>query len=426
MPNYTGSFGEVVTRGIKTLTQQTNIRQMVAGSKARALLEAHAKEIDNVSVLQDTNLKKAFLPTTFGQFLDHYGATVGLTKYPRRNAEALVEDRVFRFYVRGGGNFGSVNNGTGFTVSAGTRLTAPSTVAYEATSLYGFQDEPDTVYDRSIHFLITEDVFLESTATEAWVSARALTPGAGGNLAAPKMIQTHDFVDYDDYLGKSLLAENVKAVLNGFDEESPASYRYRISKAITGAEKANHTAIATAAMSVPGVADVIIIPWEDGAGRFNVYIKSISSFISDKTVEDVQTAINKVYAVGTIGYARRPYEIGIEVDSTVTFTADYSDAVKTEIRDGMQATIIQYLNSMDIGQPLILSELVSELKQAESRISSVGFNSTTFFDGVFIWYPAKLVTGGRRRERLITDSLAVPIHGRIIAENSISDPVRLF
>jgi uncharacterized phage protein gp47/JayE len=426
MPNYTGSFGEVVTRGIKTLTQQTNIRQMVAGAKARALIEAHAREVDNISVLQDTNLKKAFLPTTFGQFLDHFGTTVGISRYPQRNAEALAEDRVFRFYVRGGGTFGSINNGSGFTIPAGTRLTSPASVAYETSSLYVGQDEPDNVYDRSIHFIMSEDAFLESSATEAWVSAAAGTPGAEGNLAAPKMIKTHDFLDYDDYLGKSLLIENTKPVLNGFDEESQSSYRYRISQEITAAEKANHIAIANAAMSVPGVADVIVIPWEDGAGRFNVYVKSISSFISNQTIEDVQTAISRVHAVGTIGYARRPYDIGVEIDSTLTFTSDYSNEVKAEIRGRVEVTIVQYLNAMDLGQPLVLSELVSELKNSESRIASVGFNKTTFFDGVFIWYPAKLAEGGRRRERLITESLSIPIHGRIIAENSVSDPVRIF
>lgn len=424
MPNFTGGFGEVVTRGIKSLTSQTNIRQMVAGSKARSLLETHAREIDNLSLLQDTNLKKAFLPTTTGQWLEHFGATVGLVKYPQRNAEALAEDRVFRFHVRGGGTFGSINSNSGLTISAGVRMTAPASVAYEASSLYGYQEEPDTVYDRSIHYEMTEDISVAATDTEVFVSARALTAGADGNLAAPKMIKTHTFINYDDYLGKTLLVENVKAVLNGADEEGAASYKYRISQEITAAEKANHSAIVNAAMSVPGVADIIILPWEDGAGRFNIYIKSISSIVSDQTIEDVQTAIDSVGAVGTIGYARKPYEIGVEIDSTITFKSDYESATKNEIRQAMEIMVIQYLNSMAIGQPFIISELVSELKQVEGRVSTVGFNKTTFFDGVFVWYPAKLASGGRRRERLITGTLVVPVHARIVAESTLSDPIR--
>ena len=425
MPSFVNAFGEVVNRGIRTLTSQTNIRQMSAGAKARSLLEAHAKEVDNLSMVQDNNLKKAFLPTTYGQFLDHYAATVGLTRSPQRNAEAQASDRVFRFYVRGGGTFGSVNNGVGFVIPAGTRLVSPSSVAYEATTLYGDHEEPDTIFDRSIHYQVTEDVPAASDATEVYVGAQAATPGAGGNLAAPRMIKTHDFTQYDDYLGKSLLCENTKAVLNGVDEENAASFRYRISRELTAAEKGNYTALVTAAMSVPGVADVIVIPWEDGAGRFNIYIKSISSVVSDQTVQDVQVALDMVSAMGCIGYARKPYEIGIEIDSTVSFKSDLEDEVKQEIRDGMKVSIVQYLNSQALGQPLILSELVTALKQTDSRIASVGFSNETSFDGVFVWYPARLADGGRRRERLITDSLTVPVHARIIAENSINDPVRI-
>ncbi len=425
MPNFTGQFGEVVTRGIKSLTSQTNIRQMAAGSKARSLIETHAKEIDNLSNLQDTNLKKALLPTTFGQFLDHYGATVGLSKFPQRTAEVLASDRVFRFYVRGGGTFGSINNGVGFTIFAETRMTSPAEIAVESASLYGNSDTPDTIYDRSIHFSMTIDTPVASTDTEVYVSAKALTPGVSGNLAAPKMVNSHTFTGYDDHWGKSLLCENVKAVLNGADEESSASYRYRISQALTAAEKANYSAIYSACLAVPGVANVIIIPWEDGAGRFNVYIKSISSVVSNKTVSDVQLAINRVNAMGTIGFARKPYEIGIEIDSTVTFTSNYSSEVKNESRTQMETTAVRFLNSLALGHSFIPSSLVARLKKTDSRIASVGFNKTTLFDAIFVWYPAKLADGGRRRERLISNNLSIPVHARIIAENSIADPIRM-
>ena len=291
--------------------------------------------------------------------------------------------------------------------------------------MFGFQEEPDTVFDRSIHYAVSEDTPVASSATEVFVAARALTPGAGGNLAGPRMIRSHSFIGYGDYLGKSLLAENVKPVLSGIDEESSASFRYRVSQEITASEKANHSAIVNASMSVPGVADIIIIPWEDGAGRFNVYVKSISSVVSDRTIEDVQIAIDSIHAVGTIGFARKPFEIGVEIDSTVSFKSDFEDETKSEIRRGMEIAIIQYLNSLAVGQPFIIPDLVSELKQSDGRIATVGFNKTTFFDGVFIWYPARLADGGRRRERLIAESLTVPVHARVIAETSISDPVRM-
>jgi len=425
MPEFTGNYSEVVTRGITSLSSQTNIKQMASGSKARSLIEVHAKEVENLATLQEANLKKAFLPTTFGQSLDYFAATVGIARYTSRNAEALAEDRVFRYSVFGGGNFGSINGGVGFTIPAGTRLVAVATVHQEAADMYADIDSAETIYDRSIHYEITVDAFAGASNTEMFVSARSLTPGSLGNLSSPKMVASQNFNGYADYLNRSLVIENMKPVLNGTDEESNASLRYRISKEITSAEKANAVSITNAAKSVPGVADVVIIPWEDGVGRFNVYIKSISAFISDKTISDVQSAIDGVMAEGTIGYARKPYEIGIEINSTISFKSSYELAIKSEIRDAASLRLLRYLNSMALGQSLMLSDLVNYLKQNEDRISSVGYDATTFFDRVFVWYPARLADGGRRRERLIVDQLTIPGHARITAETSISDPIRL-
>ncbi len=86
---------------------------------------------------------------------------------------------------------------------------------------------------------------------------------------------------------------------------------------------------------------------------------------------------------------------------------------------------MEYLNSRSLGSTLILAELVNEVKHMDSRIATVGFNKHTFFDGVFVWYPARLADGGRRRERLIVESLSIPLHARIVTENSISDPIRI-
>jgi uncharacterized phage protein gp47/JayE len=397
---------------------------MAPGAKARSILEVNAKEIENIALLSDENVKKALLPTSTGQYLDHFGATVGVARYPQKNAEVLAEDRAIRFYVSGGGTFGSINDSEGFVIPSGITLTVPVGLAYDADDIYADIDTPDSVYDRAAHFSISEDVSCLAEATEVWVSATALSPGAAGNISAPKMLKQHDFTGYADYIGGALAVENTKAILNGAEEESTASYRYRISKELTAAEKANYSAIVDAAMSVAGVADVVIIPWEDGAGRFNVYIKSISSFVSDRTISGVQTAMDEVQAVGTLGYARKPYEVGIEIDSTVTFKQSYETSVKAEIRDALFVSAMRYLNSLDLGQPLILDELVESLKQVDHRISTLGFNRTTFFDAVFAWYPSRLNEGGKRREKLISSALEVPLHARIIAENTIADPIR--
>jgi hypothetical protein len=422
MPNFIGNRNDVLARGIKEITGRTPVKQMVPGAKARSLLETQAKEIENTGLLSELNTKKAVLPTTFGQFLSHWGATAGKSLYPETSAEVLAEDRAIRFFTRLGNTFGDINGGVSFTIPTGTILTAPELV--QATPILTFTDidAPDTDNDRSIHYVVTSPCLCQSDKKEAFCAARSLTPGTMGNLGSPNTLIHHGFSDYADYVGDSLLVTNTKPVLNGRSTESEASLRFRISKAIVSAETSNLTAMRQAALSVPGVADVVIIPFMDGPGRYNVYLKTISSVVSDRSVLDVQRALDIVKAVGCIGYARKPYEVGIEVLSTVTFTEILKAEIRAQILRILEANVVAYLNGLDLGQGLSFSALASELRNIDGRIKTLGSNPITVFDNVFVYYPARLANGGRRREKVIENSVAIPPHARIIAETSISDP----
>jgi len=424
MPEFVGTFGEILERELRGVVQTTPVRLTVAGSKARAILEASARETSNLGELMDLNIQRAFLPTSTGRFLEYFGAMVGIVKYPQRNAEVTSEDRALKLYTRFGTTFGTINGGSGFTVSSGTILTAPSVTTFEDTRGLDDTTAPDTAADRSIHYITTANVYCAADQTEAFLPAKAATGGLSGNLAAPGMIRTHTFTSYADNAGKSLLVTNTKPVLNGSDIESESSFRYRISKQITAVERANQTAISLAALSVPGVADIVIIPFEDGAGRFNLYVKSISSTVSDRLLLAVQESIDRVIAIGNIGYARRPYEVGIEIDTNVVYHGDLKETDKVEIRAALKANTINYINSLDLGQPLILRELSSNLRQVDSRVTAVGSNRTTLFDAVFGFWPARMTESGKRREKLISESIVVPAHARIIVEPSLSDPIR--
>jgi uncharacterized phage protein gp47/JayE len=425
MPEFIGNFGDILTRSLKTLNSTTPIRQNVAGSKARALLEVQARELENIGKLQDSNLQKAFLATTYGKFLEYFGSMVGLQKYPQRNAAVLSTDRAIRFSTRFGTTFGEINGGEGFTIPAGTLLTAPVVIPFGESRDYSDISTADSTEDRSIHYSLTSDLSCSSSAYEAFASAEALTPGSLGNLAASSLLKTHNFSNYSDYNGRTLVVTNSKPILNGTDSESEASYKYRISKKIISAQGSNNTAMILAALSVPGVADVIVIPYEDGPGRFNVYIKSITPTVPDILIQSVQDSLDKIQASGCKGYARKPFEIGIEIDSNLIYSASVTTTAKVDIRSNAIISASRYLNNLGLGQVLDLGALSDEIKAADGRVLQVGLNPTTGFDAVFAYYPARLETSGRRREKLIVPTLAVPSHARITVEQSVLSPIRL-
>lgn len=423
MPEFTGTFGEVLARELDNLVKSTPIRQTVSGSKARALLESHSREVENLSKVSRSNLQKAYLPTTTGKFLEHFGATVGLVKYPQSNAEAFIEDKSIRAYTRLGTTFGSINGGNGFTIPEGTTLTAIGIASFDDTRSVEDITIGDTLRDTNIHYVTTADVYCASDKTEAFLPAKASSPGTFGNLASPGMISSHSFTNYLDHAGKTLLITNSKPITNGVDAETESSFRYRISKELTAAEEANETAVRMASL-IPGVADVVLIPFEDGAGRFNIYVKATSPTVPDRILSAIQESIRATIAVGNIGYVRRPYEIGIEIDSVVTWRTALKEAEKTEIRKALVSASISYINSLDLGQPFILAELSNILRRVDSNVLAVGSNRVTLFDAVFGFYPARLAESGKRREKIIVPSIEIPPHARIIVEPSLSTPIR--
>jgi len=256
------------------------------------------------------------------------------------------------------------------------------------------------------------------------VSARSLVSGSLGNVASPGMLVSHSFTSYTSHFSRALRVTNINPILNGRDKEQDASLKYRLSQTITAAEAANNTAVARAVLEVPGVADYVVRPFEDGVGRFNVYIKSIASTVSDKIIEDVQAALDDIKAEGVVGYARKPFEIGIEISSRPIYSQEYNARDKAVIINNLTYAAMSYINSLDIGQPLALADLARELRSVDPRIITVGSNRLTIFDAVYVWYPTRLSTGGRRREMLIQNSVASAPNARIIIEPSIGTPIQ--
>lgn len=425
MPVFPSNRAEVISRYLDSLTSNTSINQITPGSKARSIGETFARELELMSQLLEANFDKGFLSTSFGQFLARHVITYGIRKRPARNAEILASDKAIKFFAENNVTFGSINGDESFTIPAGTILTAPVDVALETGGMFLNVTEPDSYEDRSIHYTITEDVFCEATAREVYVSARCMVEGTQGNLAAPNMLTQHAFTGYNDYLTSKLKLTNTSPILSGVDTESDNSLRFRGSKAVTSAEGSNEDAISEKILKIPGVVDYVIIPFEDGVGRFNVYLKSITSTVSDRMIEEAQEVLDSVQATGCVGFARRPMEIGVEIKTNLTYDKSYSEQEKDLIRQNLIYAAVTFINSLDIGQPLALPVLEGELKAIDNRVTGVGTNITTLFDNVYLHVPARLSNTGKRREKLITGSINTAPHARVVVEPSVSNAIQM-
>jgi uncharacterized phage protein gp47/JayE len=162
--------------------------------------------------------------------------------------------------------------------------------------------------------------------------------------------------------------------------------------ATLSAERANEISIRLAALSVPGVANIIIRPYSRGIGTYDVIVIPTEGIATDTLILSVQDSINSVQALGMAGTAIKPIIVPVNIEIKLVFTNDATDYQKSQIRSMVKTAIENYIVNIQIGQPFILNELrqrvmdISELIK-DHMISCYYFREQpTFLGNVEIYW----------------------------------------
>lgn len=387
-----------------TLSGDTGITQLSPGGKARAILEAFAREHGSVAESFDIEMAQAFVRTASGDNLDLIGEIVGIVRLEAKSAEIDAAHNNIKFYVISG-TFGDITGGVTKVIPAGTLLYA------KQSSISGSRT--------TATYRLTSSVSLLPTATEAYVSAISTQTGTKSSVGAGA-INAHAFTDYDDVANNSLKITNISGIVGGSNRESDTNFRYRISNAILASEAANEIAVRLAALGVAGVADVTTIPYDRGSGTFSILIKSLYPIVSDALIEKVQQAINKVKAFGNSGIAKSPKNVGIQVVVTLRYRSEITADQKTTLELSVEDEITSYCNNLAIGEGFSTQELTRRILNISNQIKSIG-TANKPFDELYIYRDSRL-SDNRIKQTLLADYSA-HFDERVIVEQSVSAPV---
>lgn len=147
--------------------------------------------------------------------------------------------------------------------------------------------------------------------------------------------------------------------------ETDDNYRYRITRQVTAAEAANETAIRLAALSVPGVKDVLLRPYTYGPGSGSLYVVTDETNV-EIVKKKVQEAVDKVKAWGSKIVVEIPALIPVEMKVKLIFDDRINEADKELVRQTAEVKLKDYINSRSIGEPLIINE-IRELIMSSSQ-----------------------------------------------------------
>lgn len=345
MPLFADSKQEIFSDVLNDVLTSTNITQTSPGSKARSFIEATTNKLGDMWNKFDLNMTHAFLDGAEGKYLDYFGDMFGLERVGENTASIATGDQVIRFYRDASDSVGEIPISQGTTIS-----TLPNS--------------------GGVSYTTTEYVTLLDGVSEIYVSARAVKSGGGSNVGKDNL--TNHNVSNPTGVTSILYVINDADITTGRGVESDANFRFRLSQQVLSSETGNSTSIRMACLTVPGVADVRLMPFFRGVGTFDVLIKATTPSVSESLLNNVRQSLYFVAAQGVSFNVRRPKETGVSVSVVITLRDSVSSSAESNLRIAIQRALFNYIDNLDIGEELIVNEIVQRVMSVDDNIKTMG------------------------------------------------------
>ena len=330
---------QMESEAIQELVQGGVLTNMTAGGRVRSILSIISKHNGLVMDALDVNTAMGYATSATGYYLDLIGQTVGIDRAESAGGFTLKADKSTKFYVTTGVLLDYIPGGL---IPVGTVL---------QTSAGG------------VTYTVTEDSPFAADATEVYVSAISTTVGEETHVGRSQLTVT-------DIGDPNVLATNDKPIKNGRGLESDSNYRFRVLNNWADRATSNLTALRLAALSTPGVSDVVVNRYFQGPGTVDILITPIGNRVSDAMIGGARARIERIAAGGDRVTVRGPRYVDVGLSTRIDFTQDTPEDDKQEIRDRVRDAQIDYLDDIRLGGQLIMQELRARTQEASPKILS--------------------------------------------------------
>lgn len=395
------SYNDLIGESMTNLVANTRLTRVSPGSKTRALLETTNRNINQVYQIFDLNFARAFISGATGKYLDFIGEILGISRLGIETAKVNASSQVIKFFVESG-TFGDINNNNPIVLPAGTLISTEDGI-------------------KGIVYRVTIGTILSVSTDKQFISAEAVSTGEASNIGS-ETLKFHNFTNYTDTDNNTLKVLNISGIFNGANIESDINYKFRLSKSTLSSEAANQTACLLAALSVPGVANVVMQNRAFGIGTYKVLIKSVTPTVSNSLIESTEAALAAVSAQGILARADRPAETGMAFVITLTYTSGTSNDEKDLIDNQVRLAITNYVDNLDIGEEFILNELIERILSVSGNIKDLGKPNQPI-DESHIYIQTKLQDNKVRQ--LLLSNYAPAETERLIIEPSLAEPITI-
>lgn len=331
---------------IRRLKRDTPITNYTDSSRTMMFINPIASEISQLWAYLSEAQKQSFLTTATGVDLDYIGDLYGVKRLGAQRATSQGGQNNVKFYVPNGGTLSQdLTIPAGVTVYAGAQTNNLSYTTMQPA------------------------IFVASVTREVFVDVEANVSGTSHNIPK-RTVNAHNYSP-----AKNLISvTNIHPIGSGTDLESDMNYRSRIRDAIIGRLGPNNTTLRFEALKVPGVADIVVIPFARGAGTVDVVVIGTEPEIGMSVLRDVKMRIASTavaFGIDIEVYTPEYVTVGMGIQASISDQALTTTTVTSDI----SSTIRRFINSTPMGNTLILSQLVQAALNASPHIKDINIKS---------------------------------------------------
>jgi len=339
---------QITQSAIRNLVANTDLTFFGAGSIAKNIVEAVAREIELLYDAVDLNLSMSRLSTASGAFLDIIAGQFGITRFGNTSGVILAEDRVVRMYVRSGRLVDHLPGST-----SGTQGSIP-----EGTTI--------STRDNNVTYTVPSQVVVSPSATSVFVPLVPSDPGNGSanNVAAGALVR-HSLDN------RNILVENLSSLIVSSDPESDDELRLRVSRHVNSRSPGSRTAVMEAAFAFPGVSDIKVHPYKHGAGSFEILVVPTGTRTSPNVLENVSTAVKSVVPYGIRVSVRGPDVLPIGLSIQVVRDTGALRTTAITDKENVRRSLRAYIGSIPMGGELIMNRVRSLVLDSSNSIKDL-------------------------------------------------------
>lgn len=236
----------------------------------------------------------------------------------------------------------------------------------------------------------TKSEMLENVLTSL-VAKKAVTdtsPGSVARMFAETLIE--EFYQFYEQLDAMMLMSFVSTARGTYLDligqllactrntgETDEDYRYRVVNQVYVVQGANLTSLRIKILQVSGVADVQFKRFTNGAGSFTCYVIPESYPISNDLINKVQAEVDTTAAYGIYGEVKVSTVIPVDMDMNLIFTNQTTNAERQTVRQQVAAAIQKYVKGLQMGEAIIINEIIQQSMDISSKILDMQIVSLT-------------------------------------------------